>query len=175
MQTKRFFTAFVMVLAMAYQPMLAQSTAPEAEPDAISIISDFEQEGCSILEVSKEMFGILAQDERAAEEVKEALSQINHLVYLDCFDLSHQDRAKSEEFDLTKEFREKATDFGFRLLMRSQSSQTSSLFYKREKGDDNEYLLVTKGTIQYISTPLTIMSIRALKDIMEMAGDAGDL
>lgn len=146
------------------------------ETNVLALIKSFEKEGCSVLEVSEEMFDILAQDERASAEMKESLSQIDHLIYLNCFKAaSGRDPKKKDGFDLAGDFQEEAGDYDFKLLMRSETTVTRSHFYKRTKGEVNEYLLVTKTTIQYIATEMNIMSIRDLKDIIEMAGEAGDL
>ena len=168
-------TTIILLLActlhLSSLSLSAQSPAPDT--DALSLIKTFEMEGCGVLEVSKEMFEILSKDDRASEEVKETLSQLDHLVYLNCFAASSG--KKRDSFDLTEEFKDKSEDYHFKLLMRSEDSLTSSHFYKRNKGTINEYLLVTKTTIQYVATELNIMSIRDLKDILNITGDAGGL
>lgn len=168
-------TTSILLLACIFnlssQSLKAQS--PAADADALSLIKTFEIEGCGVLEVSKEMFEILSKDDRASEEVKETFSQIDHLVFLNCF--AAYTGKERENFDLTKEFKDKAEGYHFKLLMRSEDSLTSSHFYRRNKGAANEYLLVTKTTIQYVATELNIMSIRDLKDILNITGDAGGL
>ena len=142
----------------------------------LSVINSFEKEGCSVLEVSKEMFEILAQDERASEEGREILKQIDHLIYLNCIGARNRKDKDSMNMNLTEEFKDAAGDNDFTLLMRSQSTVANSLFYKRTQGDINEYILVTNTTIQYISTKLSIMSIRDLREIVqELASTAGGL
>ena len=175
MSTQRLFSPLLLALAMYFSGLSvqAQSPAPKADQDILRLISSFEKTGCSVLEVSDEMFKILAKDERSTEDIKETLSQIDHLIFLNCFGMVKGE--KQADFNLTRAFKAKAGDYGFKLLMRSDDSLTSNYFYKRENSDNNEYLLVTKITIQYISTKLNIISIRDLKDIMDLAGDAGDL
>ena len=80
-----------------------------------------------------------------------------------------------ETVNIAEKFREEANLNNFKLLMRSETSLSTNLFYRRKNGDNNEYILVTEIGIQYISTKLNIISIRELKDIIDMAGSAGDL
>lgn len=148
-----------------------QSPAPNES--ILSLIRSFEVEGCSILEVSKEMFEILAADDRSNKDLKETISKIDHLIYLNCFTALSGKEKKIES--IADKFVDKADLNNFKLLMRSQDSFSTNLFYRRQNGQLNEYLLVTDFSIQYISTSLNIMSIKDLKDIIDMAGDAGDL
>ena len=172
----------LMILTLCFNGLEAQNPRFKSngksgeDTNVLALIKSYEKEGCSVLEVSEEMFDILSQDERASAEMKESLSQIDHLIYLNCFTAaSGRDTKNRDGYDLAGDFQKEAADYDFKLLMRSETTITRSHFYKRTKGETNEYLLITKTTIQYIATEMNIMSIRELKDIIEMAGDAGGL
>ena len=158
----------VLALLLFWSPNVqAQSPAPDT--DVLSLIQGFEVEGCEFLEVSKEMFQLIASDERADEQMRQNFTQLNHLIYLNCFGV------KMEKTNLASRFREKALQNNFKLLMRSESSMSTNHFYRRFAGEVNEYLLATETSIQYISTTLDITSIREMNDLFELAGDAGGL
>jgi hypothetical protein len=165
---RTYLIASLVILTFSTQ-MAAQSQAPKG--DIVKVIRDLKAENCSFLEVSKEMFELMASDEKMDVRIKEYFTKMNHLIYLQC----HPTRDKNEALDVAANFEKMAEDNNFKLLMRSESGQHKNLFYKRDSGDINEYLLATQSHIQYISTTMDITSIREMTQIIEIAGQAGGL
>lgn len=166
--TKTYLIASLLMLAFL-NPALSQSTAPSN--DTAELIRSLKTEKCSFLEVSKEMFELLASDERAEGKVKEYFTQLNHLIYLHC----PNSKNENEGQDLSRSFESVAEKNHFKLLMRSESAGNKNLFFKRTEGEVNEYLLATTTRIQYVATTLDITSIREMTQIMEVTGEAGGL
>jgi len=164
---KPLFIACFALILVAHQG-LAQNKAPNA--DIVNAIRDMKTEDCRFLEVSQEMFRLMSNAERAEGKIKEYFNKINHLVFLQC----HPGRDKKIR-DLANEFEKIAQDNHFRLLMRSEARHMTNLFFKREDGDVNEYLLATQDRLQFISTTLDITSIREMTQIISIAGDAGGI
>lgn len=167
-KVQSYLIASLLLVTLNYR-LSAQSPAPEN--DIVKLIRDMKDDKCSFLEVSQEMFELLASDERAQDRIKEYFSKMRHLLYLQCY----ASRDKNTQPDLAKDFERMATDNHFKLLMRSESGPHKSLFYKRKNGDLNEYLLATKTRIQYISTSMDIKSIQEMTQIIEVTGEAGGL
>ncbi len=167
-KVQSYLIASLLLVTLNYQ-LTAQSPAPDN--NIVKVIRDMKDDNCGFLEVSKEMFELLASDERAQDRIKEYFSQMNHLLFLEC----HPTREKHPELDVAKNFETMAADNHFKLLMRSENGPHKKLFYKRKKGDFNEYLLATKTRIQYISTSMDIKSIREMTQIIEVTGEAGGL
>lgn len=169
MKTTKTYLIALIILFTAFNQAVAQTPAPSV--DIAKVIRDLKNDGCSFLEVSKEMFELLASDERAEGKVKEYFTQLNHLLYLQC----HGSKDGSETLDVAGNFESIASDKGFKLLMRSESGHNKNLFFKRTQGEVNEYLLATRTRIQYISTSMDITSIREMTQIIEVAGEAGGM
>lgn len=169
MKTIRTYLIASLVILTFSSQMAAQSQAPQG--DIVKVIRDLKAENCSFLEVSKEMFELMASDEKMEARMKEYFTQMNHLIYLQC----HPTRDKNEQLDVAANFEKMAEDNSFKLLMRSESGPHKNLFYKRSAGDINEYLLATQSRIQYISTTMDITSIREMTQIIEIAGQAGGI
>lgn len=156
-------------IALVHNQALAQSNSSDSA--IAKTIRDMRNESCNFLEVSQEMFRLMSKDERVEGKIKEYFSQLNHLLFLQC----QPTKEAKDKLDVAAAFEKSEEAATFKLLMRSETGNNKNLFFKRESGEINEYILATRDRLQYISTTLDITSIREMMQILSIAGEAGGL
>ena len=168
MQTTKKLSSRKFVLLMGLVLMLFLAGRAHAQ-DSASLVKTIHQVlgDCTFHEVTEEMFATIAEDDRYRTVPEMAdIRKIRYLILVDC---------NKGGKDFYQQFHSAADLKGFRVLIRSKSTNSVYTFYRKQHEDGlYEYLLIHNEGLSYIVTSLKISTLHELSAVMHMAGRVGN-